>query len=404
LKKILQITLGIVTSVGGFLEIGSVTTAAQAGAAFGYQLLWAILLGTICLIFLVEMSGRFAAVSKHTIVEATRERFGFPFFSIVLLGMVLIAFMVLVAELGGIGLSLQILTGIGFPWWAVPVSFVAWLVMWRGTFGLIENGVSLLGLVTTSFVVAAVKLHPDWGSAADGLIPSLPVDQKAKYGFIAVSILGASISPYLMYFYSSGAIEDEWDESYLPVNRAVAVLGMSFGGVLSMAVLVAATLVLKPEGIDPKTFGQTALILTTALPKWGLFLFAASMLFACLGAALEISLAIAYFFAQGFGWNWSENLTPSSDARFSFTYTIIVLLATIPLLFGIDPIKVTIISMALTAATLPLAIVPFLFLMNDPIYLGKHRNGWISNSVVAIIILISFVLAVISIPLQIIGA
>jgi Mn2+/Fe2+ NRAMP family transporter len=73
------------------------------------------------------------------------------------------------------------------------------------------------------------------------------------------------------------------------------------------------------------------------------------------------------------------------------------------LLFGIDPLKMTIMSMALTAATLPLAIIPFLFVMNDPIYMGKHRNGWISNSVVAIIIVISFVLAVISIPLQIIG-
>ena len=50
-----------------------------------------------------------------------------------------------------------------------------------------------------------------------------------------------------------------------------------------------------------------------------------------------------------------------------------------------------------------MAIVPFLFLMNDPIYLGKHRNGWVSNTVVAIILLISFVLAVISIPLEIIG-
>jgi len=127
------------------------------------------------------------------------------------------------------------------------------------------------------------------------------------------------------------------------------------------------------------------------------------MLFACFGAALEISLSIAYFLAQGFGWNWSEDLEPSKDARFSFVYTIIILLAAIPLLAGIDPIKVTMVSMALTAATLPLAIVPFLFLMNDPIYMGEHRNGWLSNSVVAIVILISFVLAVISIPLQIIG-
>jgi Mn2+/Fe2+ NRAMP family transporter len=206
-----------------------------------------------------------------------------------------------------------------------------------------------------------------------------------------------------MYFYSSGAIEDKWDESYVGLNRFIAGFGMTFGGFLSMAVLVAAALALQPRGIQVDDFHQGALLMTTALPRWGFYLFAISMLFACFGAALEVSLAIAYFFAQGFGWNWGEDLEPSKDARFSFVYTIIILLAAVPLLFGIDPVKVTIMSMALTAATLPLAIIPFLFLMNDPIYMGKHRNGWLSNSVVAIIIVISFVLAVISIPLQIIG-
>jgi NRAMP (natural resistance-associated macrophage protein)-like metal ion transporter len=403
MKKILQISLGIVTSVGGFLEIGSVTTAMQAGATFGYQLLWALLLGTVCLIFLVEMSGRLAAVSRHTIVEATRERFGFPFFFVVMVGISLVAFLVLVAELGGIGLSLQILTGIGFPWWAIPVSFAVWVVMWKGSFGLIENGASLLGLVTISFIVAAVRLHPDWGSTAHGMVPSFPADRKANYWFVAVSILGASISPYLMYFYSSGAIEDDWDESYIPINRLIAGLGMSFGGFLSMAVLIVAALVFHPRGIDVQKFEQASLLMTTSLPKWGFTLFALSMLFACFGAALEISLAIAYFFAQGFGWNWGEDLPPAKDSRFCFTYTVIIMLGAIPLLLGIDPIKVTIMSMALTSATLPLAIAPFLLLMNDPIYLGKHRNGWLSNSVVAIIVVISFVVAIIAIPLELIG-
>jgi Mn2+/Fe2+ NRAMP family transporter len=402
-KKILQITLGIVTSVGGFLEIGSVLTAAQAGAVFGYQLLWALLIGTVCLIFLVEMSGRLAAVSKHTIVDATRERFGFPFFFIVLVGMVLVAVLVLIAELGGIGLSLQLLTGIGFPWWAIPVSLLVWLLMWKGTFSLIENGASLLGLITISFVIAAIKLHPDWSSAGAGLLPTMPHDQKARYGFIAVSILGASISPYLMYFYSSGAIEDKWDESYIGVNRIIATLGMSFGGFLSMAVLIAAALSLHPRGIQPDTFDKTAVLMTSAFPKWGIVLFAASMLVACFGAAVEISLAIAYFFCQGFGWNWSQNLEPSKNARFALVYTIIIFSSAIPLVFGIDPVKMTMISMALTAAMLPVAIVPFLFLMNDPIYMGKHGNGWVSNSVVAIIIILSFILAVISIPLEIMG-
>jgi len=402
-KKILQISLGIVTSVGGFLEIGSVTTAAQAGALFGYQLLWAILIGTLCLIFLVEMSGRLAAVSKQTIVDAMRERFGFPFFFIVLVGVVLVAFLVLVAELGGIGFGIQILTGVGFPWWAVPVSLLVWLLMWKGSFSLIENGASLLGLVTISFFVSALKLHPDWSAAASSLLPSLPESDKAKYWFLAVSILGASISPYLMYFYSSGAIEDEWDRTYIPINRLIAGMGMTFGGVLSMSVLVVTALAVRPRGIQVETFPQAALMMTTALPRWGFYLFAFSMIFACFGAALEVSLAIAYFFSQGFGWNWSEDIEPSKNSRFAFIYTVIILLAAIPLVFGIDPIKVTMMSMALTSATLPLAIVPFLLIMNDPIYLGKYRNGWISNSVVSIIVLISFVLAVISIPLEIMG-
>jgi Mn2+/Fe2+ NRAMP family transporter len=403
MKKILQLALGIITSVGGFLEIGSVTTAAQAGASFGYQLLWSILLGTLCLIFLVEMSGRLAAVSKHTVVEAMRERFGFPFFFFVLIGIVIVAFLVLVAELGGIGFSLQILTGIGFPWWALPVSLLVWLLMWKGTFGLIENGASLLGLVTISFAIAAWKLHPSWPAVGSGMLPTFPDNDKAKYGFLAVSILGASISPYLMYFYSSGAIEDKWDRSYIGMNRVIATFGMTFGGFLSMAVLVVAALALRPKGLQIDTFPQSALMMTTVFPRWGFYLFAFSMLFACFGAALEISLSIAYFFAQGFNWSWSEDLEPSKDARFAFVYTIIILIAAIPLMLRVDPIKVTMLSMALTSATLPLAIVPFLFLMNDPIYLGEYRNGWISNSVVAIVVVISFVLSIISIPLQIIG-
>jgi Mn2+/Fe2+ NRAMP family transporter len=403
MKKILQLTLGIITSVGGFLEIGSVTTSVQAGAQFGYKLLWPIFFGTICLVFLIEMSGRLAAVSKHTIVDAMRERFGFPFFFIVLVGITIVAFLVLVAELGGISFALQILTGIGFPWWALPVSFSVWLLMWKGTFSLIENGASLLGLITLSFVVAAFKLHPDWSSAAAGLLPTMPQGDKARYGFLTVSILGATISPYLMYFYSSGAIEEKWDRSYIIMNRIIAGFGMVFGGFLAMAVLIAAALALQPRGIQVDTFPQAALLMTTALPKWGFYFFALSMLFACFGAALEFSLAIAYFFAQGFGWSWSEDLEPSKDARFAFVYTIIILLAAVPLMLRVDPVKVTMVSMALTSATLPLAIVPFIFLMNDPIYLGKYRNGWLSNSIVMIVIVISFVLAIVSIPLEWIG-
>lgn len=404
MKKYFQVALGIVTSIGGFLEIGSVTTAAQAGAKFGFQLLWPIALGTICLIFLVEMSGRLAAVSKHTIVAAMRDRFGFRFYVIVLVLMVLVSYLVLAAEIGGIALALQMSTGLGFPWWAIPVVLVIWLLLWKGTFEVIENGSSLLGLMTVAFAVAAWKLHPDWSAVGSGLIPTRPDSHATSYWFIVVSIIGASISPYLMYFYSSGAVEDEWDESYLGINRFIATFGMLFGGLLSGAVLIVAAMVLKPRGIEVDTFQQVALMQTVPLPNWGFELFIGGMAVACLGAALEISLSISYLFAQGLGWNWSENAAPDSEARFCAVYTILLPLAAIPLLLGIDPVKITILSMALTAAILPAAIAPFLVLMNDKQFVGEHPNGIISNTVVVIIMLLSFVVAVVSIPLQYFGS
>src|SRR5207245_6642901 len=131
------------------------------------------------------------------------------------------------------------------------------------TFSMIENGVSILGLITIAFVVAAVRLGPDWDAFGAGLIPSLASKEPAHYWFIAVSILGASISPYLFYFYSSGAIEEKWDVTYLGSNRAVAAIGMGFGGFLSIAVLVVAALVLAPRGISMQEYKQLPLLLTT---------------------------------------------------------------------------------------------------------------------------------------------
>ncbi|MBH8574879.1 divalent metal cation transporter [Nostocaceae cyanobacterium CENA369] len=128
MNKILEIALGIITSIGGFLDVGAIATSAEAGSEFGFQLLWAIVLGTICVIFLVEMSGRLAAVSKHTLADAVRERFGFNFYVIPLLAEIVVDFLVLGAEIGGVCIALQLVTGISFQWFALPIAFVIWLL------------------------------------------------------------------------------------------------------------------------------------------------------------------------------------------------------------------------------------------------------------------------------------
>ncbi|MER8522829.1 MULTISPECIES: Nramp family divalent metal transporter [unclassified Mesorhizobium] len=404
MKKLLEISLGVVTSVGGFLEIGSMATAAQAGAAFGFQLIWAVVLGVICIIFLVEMAGRFAAVSHHTIADGIRERFGFNAFLWPLLATLLVNFLVMAAEIGGVAIALELATGIGFQWWALPVAFLVWLFLWKGTFGFIEKGVSILGLVTLCFVVGAIMLRPDWGQVAAGAVPTLPDHDAAKYWFMAVSILGASISPYLFMFYSSGAIEDQWDRSYLGANRAIAGIGMSFGGTIAIGVLIVAALVLAAHGIEQvDDYHQLPLMLIQIFGFWGFILFVASLGIACFGAALEIGLQQAYLVAQGFGWTWGEDQKPRDDPGFSTVYTVSLFLAAIPIALGLDPLKLTIFSMALTAASLPLTVVPFLFLLNDERYVGEHRNGMIANAAVIFIIALGFVLAIVTIPLQIFG-
>jgi Mn2+/Fe2+ NRAMP family transporter len=82
---------------------------------------------------------------------------------------------------------------------------------------------------------------------------------------------------------------------------------------------------------------------------------------------------------------------------------VFVFLASLLMVVGIDPLKLTLFTMAITVLILPPAIVPFLVLMNDQHYVGKYRNGWISNSVIIFTIALSFVLAIIAIPLEILG-
>jgi Mn2+/Fe2+ NRAMP family transporter len=402
-KRIFEVALGIVTSIGGFLEAGSMATSAQAGSEFGFSLLWAVALGTLCAICLVEMSGRLAAVSHHTIASAMRERFGFDFFLVPLLTVVAVSLLTLGAELGGVCVALQMATGLGFQWWALPVMVVSWVVLWRGSFGLIEKGVSLLGLVTLAFLIAVFRLHAPLGEVAAGLVPRLPEHDTGRYWYLAVSILGASLTPYLFYFYSSGAIEDRWDESHLGTNRMVAGVGMSFGGVLAGAVVAVAGLVLLPRGVHVESYDQMLPLLTGAFGRPGFWLFVAALGIACFGAVLEIALAVAYLLAQGLGWNWGENVRPRDAARFAAAYTLALVIATLPVALGADPLKLVNVSMVLSAASLPVATVPFLVLMNDPTYVGRHANGRVGNAVVLAVVVLACVLAVVSLPLELVG-
>ena len=403
MSVLVDLILGVVTSIGGFVEVGSISTAAQAGSEFGFQLLWAVAGATIMLAVLAEMSGRLAAVSRRSVAAAVRERFGIHFQYIPLGAELVIDILLLAAEVGGAAIAVKLLTGVGLQWWILPIGVLVWIVLWSCGFGLIEYGLGLLGLVTLSFVLSAWWLKPDTSDLAHSLLPSLPQHDPVRYAFLAVSILGATVSPYLLNFYASGAIEEEMTEKELWVNRATSYMGMCFGGVVSMGVLVSSAMVLGPRHIIVDSYEQAALMFVPAFHRWGVALFAVSLGIGCFGAAVEIALNAGYVFSQALGWSWGANKPRRGAARFVAAFTGVLALGTIVALLGFDPLRVTMISLALTVVIMPLVVLPFLVLMNDARYVKGHTSGPVGNGLLAVITVLAALFAIVVIPLEVMG-
>ena len=403
MKVLVDLILGVVTSIGGFVEVGSISTAAQAGSEFGFQLLWAIAGATLMLAMLVEMSGRLAAVSRRSLAAAVRERFGIHFHMVPLTTELLIDILLLAAEIGGCAIAIKLLTGIGFQWWILPVGLVIWLVLWTCGFALIEDGIGLLGLVTLAFVVAAWRLQPSPIDLGAGFVPSRPGHDSVRYAFLAVSILGATVSPYLLNFYSSGVVEEQLGEKDLWVNRTTAYLGTAFGSVVSMGVLVTSAMVLEPQRIIVDSYEQAALMFVPPFGRWGTTLFALALGIGCFGAAVELTLNAGYASAQVFGWSWGANKPRRDAARFTTAFTFVLLTSLALALIGFDPLRLTMISVALTVVIMPLLVLPFLVLMNDPKYVKDHTSGAVGNALLAGLTILAAALAVVVIPLEIMG-
>jgi Mn2+/Fe2+ NRAMP family transporter len=400
-KKIAPILLGILTATGGYLDAGTISTSSSAGAVFGLGLLWPIVIGTAAVIVLVESAGRLAAVSGKPYAAAIRERFGFSFWLLPLTADLIASGLLLAADLGGVATGFGLL--IGHDWRALlPLAaLIVWAFAWRAPFGLIENGPSLLGLVALSLVVA-IPVLADRGSPEllDTMVkPRIGEGELASYLFLVAAMLGATIQPYLVTFYSSGAREERWTRRTLVTNRVASVLGMGFGMTTSIGLVAVCALVLGPAGIRVGSLPEIGLALAAAFGQLGGILFALVLVACCLGAGLEVVLAIGYEVAQGFGWEWGEEKPPVEAPRFNAVLSVFLLVAlALSFLVG-DPLQLALLGSAIVALFLPISLAPFLVLMNDPDYARQERNGMLMNLATGGILVLAFVVAVVSMPL-----
>jgi Mn2+/Fe2+ NRAMP family transporter len=400
--KIFKIALGILAAIGGFVDIGDLVFNVAAGAIFGYQLLWVVVVGVVGIIVYSEMCGRVAAVSGKAVFDAVRERVGFRAGLITLVAAQVVNLMTLAAEVGGVAICLRLLSGLPYRWLILAAIVGLGLVVWAVSFEWIERVFGYGGLCLLVFAAAAIKLHPDWGAVAHGYVPHMNTEDTALYLFFAVGLLGAAMTPYEVYFYSSGGVEERWKPKDLGLNRANAIIGYSLGGFFSFALMITGGALFLEQGIQPDFLGSIALGAEVPIGQIGLLLALVGILFAVGGASIDTLFSGAYNLAQFFGWEWGRYRHASGAPRFTLTWMVLLVLALAIVMTGIDPVQLTEYAVIFSVVALPLTYLPILLVANDRAYMGKYANGRVSNVLGVVYLVVILIVSLTAIPLMII--
>jgi Mn2+/Fe2+ NRAMP family transporter len=370
-KKILQIALGIIAAIGGYVDIGDLVFNVQAGARFGYQLLWAIPVGLVGIMVFAEMSGRVAAIAKKANFELIRDHYGRRLALATLVASLVLTCLTLAAELGGVGLALTLFFDGPEQTFMLVGVLVLIAAAWFLPFDWIERIFGYGGLTLLVFVAAGLHFHPDWHRMGNGFVPD--IQGASLYWYFAVGLVAAAFMPYEIYFYSSGAREEGWTEKDLGINRANAIIGYGLGGLLAVSLLVTAAQVFNPAGVDPSHLGTVALGAQAAYGETGLVLALVGILFAIGGAAIDTCFSSAYNLAQYNGWEWGKKA--DNPRRWTMTWLACFIGGYIVISTGIDPIELTEYAVLLSVIALPLTYLPILLVAGNRDVMGEHANG-----------------------------
>jgi manganese transport protein len=406
MKKWKDVALGVVTAIGGFVDAGELITSAQAGARFQWALLWVVPICVLLAILYETMAARVAMATQRALFDGIRERLGFRLAIIPLVAVSVVNLLTLVAEIAGMSFALEMATGWNYRLWALPCALALWFILWYGTFSLIENGSSILGLFILVFVWAALALHPPWTQISTLMWrPDAHGHSWALFLYSAVALIGAYIAPYEMLFYSSGAVEEEWDAGYRWPNRLISSIGNILGGGVAACIIIVSAMVLFPRGINVDQIRTSALGPEVALGAKGVWLFIAGALFCSMAAGLELALSSTYAVSEYFGWHWKTDEPPVRSALFHLVYMIFLLIALITVVSGLDPIQITEAAMVFNAVALPFTLLPLLLVANDPRFAPPPLTngpvvrilGWVGFGLLSLV-------AVVGVPLYFITA
>jgi manganese transport protein len=394
-------TLGTLSAIGGFIDIGDLVADAQVGARFGLRLAWVTLFSVVGIMCFAEMAGRISLKAQRPAFDLARSRLGPRFGLFGLVGSLLVTGLLVMAELAGVAIALQLATSLNYLLWVPVAALLVLLVIWLLPFETMERLYGLLGLTMLVFVVAVFQLDPDWSTLAESSTTIAPTEKEswATYLFFVVTLIGAQMTPYEMFFFSSGAVDHHWRPKDIKEMRANVIIGFPLGGLLAIAIQVTAFLVLFEPGIAVEHLSQTALPVAVALGKIGLIVTIVGIFAATFGATLETLFATSYDVAQYFGWSYGKVQPPARASRFVTVMLAMLFGATALALTTINPITVTIVAVVCSASLLPFLFLPVLLVANDRELMEEMANGRLSNFVGALTLGISCVVSVLALPL-----
>src|SRR5258708_5312667 len=210
-------------------DAGGIFTYSQAGAQFGYSLLWTMIPITIALIVVQEMASRMGAVTGKGLSDLIREEFGFRLTFFVMLALVITNFGNVVAEFAGVAESLEL-----FGWSryiVVPAAAaIVWLLVVRGTYNSVEKIFLTASAFYVCYIVAGVLAHPDWKAAAFATVTRPQAAGIRNYGYVymVIALVGTTIAPWMQFYLQASVVEKGVTARQYRASRSTVILESLF--------------------------------------------------------------------------------------------------------------------------------------------------------------------------------
>ncbi len=353
---------------------GGILTYSQAGAKFGYALLWTLIPTTIALIVVQEMAARMGAITGKGLSDLIREEFGLrmTFFTMMVLG---------IADFGNIAAEFAgLASGLGMfgvsKYLAVPAgAFLVWLVIVRGSYHRVEKALLLLSLIYFTYPVSAFMAHPDWPKALhDTVVPQFSKDP--AYLVMIVGLIGTTITPWMQFYLQASVVEKGVTKRNYKLCRIDVILGCIFTDVIAFFIVVACAATIYPTGHrEISDVAEAAKALAPFAGRFAAILFAVGLVNASLLSAAILPLATTYNICEGLGFESGIDRNFSEAPIFYSLYTaLIVFGAAIVLIPGLPLLQVILFSQVANGILLPFVLTFMLLLINKRGIMGEYRN------------------------------